>query len=699
MTKHAALPTMAAGDFDYDADDANVYDNDSTLLDQMPWNSLMPRLMLGYSGVVSVMDKNWSVTNDGTGDNASALTSIFDYAENNRKVVYFPPGIYAIKSSVAVKAPFYGAGGPIPGSSGSGTQFGTVIKNTATTGSIFNGGAAMFQLDTTDADVLEFYRWMWLRDICFDGNGNDCIGYKGYGVINVGSMSRYRMDNVLARNCTTGIHIYGFTGTINNCYTLSCDNGLIVSLANAVSINGGWYAVNTDGWAIKVLADDASSTPRIDNISLRGVTIQTDARANGVRICERVRRVTIDTCYFEGHYASGDANQTYHLEVGVRNGTDTAGSTNSSDNKVVGITLINNAFKQGALTYEGDEGGPDIIFNNVRDINWVGTNSVQLRNINYTENVVNINGALLGGSVSSISASGQTLYHYERSGYITDASGFAGRPNLSLIANPNGYIDGSGSTSGLRGYREVSFTNVSVSEETTITRDGRSSTKISRASGGAVNNFAAAYPYGSESLVNRGHPIVFSGFIYIESAGSPGNGYDTYDTWPSVGFIYKQGGGSFAFVLPITFQAGTPLKTARYYQVNTWRQFIVWWTPSQVSPEITDVGWLVRPVQTSYAPSQTHNVYLSDLFFGTAGSYADVISGRWRIDGSCGMFLGDKFMVQGDLPSGTNIRIMEGDTYYYPQSYYTASPKPSPAKQGKFCSISGTAAAATMVEF
>lgn len=680
---------------------------------------------------------DWTLSaNDlnGTNDMSSTMTTAFLQAYTAKWPLELPQGILGLGSTVTATVPIWGAGGNTPrtnqlvplygtrllnlgitGSTASiaGISVGTTTTITTTgahgfttgqavyisgiTGTQLNGciaqitvtGSTTFTLTDTatngyaawssggtvtplpavlrlnsDLASQETARGFFIRGgLAIDGGGYTCTGLHAPGDQGVNYMTRYYLENLHVTGCVNGIDITGYTGEIRNCLALrNTGTGLVLKKANSVNVVGGEYAPanSLTSWGVKVISAEA--------LTFAGVNIQGDSTeaGNGLDVAEGCLGVR-----FSGYTENmaGDASTVgYHIRVGAINrygGEPLNTLAVAAQNFSIG-SLFSGAGATSAEVYESL--GPRIYLGNVVGVD-LGTSMIATKNLEISQYARDITGAMSGQQF--VTNASPSMNGYAQSHYVTDESGAMGRPALSLIPT----LDFRGSAANaIRGFKEVvRSSGITTGLETTITRNGKSSLKIT-AVGGTAGDPARCimYPFGQSAFAGAspGQQIVFTGWIYVPS-GSVGAVNECYSLngssnlrYPSVGFEYDIGGGRASAMYALGVKSA-PVYIG-YYGLNKWTQFFVF----QKYTGLTELGIAVKPLDSIAADTgsgvKDHSVYLSDLaLVVNPQSWRDLRGGGFSLDPRSGLFIGDSFHCEASAaPTDADTYWENGDTVY-----------------------------------
>ena len=715
------------------------------------------------SRVVRLTD--WTLTaNDlnGTNDIASTLTAAFLEAYTAKWPLELPQGVFGIGSSVTATVPIIAAGGNTPRTNALVPLYGTRLLNLGVTGSTkniagitvgttttitttaahgFSTGQAVYitgitgtqlngciaQITVTglttftltdtatngyaawssggtvtslpavlrlDSDLAsqETARGFFIRGgIAIDGGGYTCTGFHAPGDQGVNYMTRYSIENLHITGCVNGMDITGFTGEIRNCYALrNTGTGLVLKKANSVNVIGGEYAPadSLTSWGVKAIS--------AESLTFNGVNIQGDSTetGNGIDIAEGCLGV-----HFSGYTENmaGDASTVgYHLRVGAINrygGEALNTLAVAAQNFSIG-TLFSGASATSAEVYESL--GPRIHLGNVVGVD-LGSSMISTKNLEVSQYARDITGAIAGQQFITLAS--PSLNGYSQSRYVTDESGAMGRPALSLVPT----LDFRGSASNaIRGFKEVvRSSGITTSLETTITRNGKSSLKVT-AVGGTAGDPARCimFPFGQSAFAGAspGQQIVLTGWIYVPS-GSVGAANECYSLngsanlrYPTVGVEYDLGAGRNSAMYALGVRSA-PIYI-NYYGLDKWTQFFVF----QKFTGLTELGIAVKPVDSIAADTgsgvKDHSVYLSDLaLIVNPQSWRDVMGGNFSLDSRSGLFVGDQFVCSATAaPTDADTYWANGDIVY----------NSAPANNGTVgwvCTTAGVGGTATFTSF
>ncbi len=681
---------------------------------------------------INVLD--YGVLADGVSDDGPAINAANDAAYAAKLPVFYPTGVYGVLTPVVIKAPMICAGGNSPRMYSNiplyGTRFlnlgitgttasiagitlgatttitttaahgfatGTLVKISGITGTtqlngvyheIVSTGPTTFTL--TDVDSTGYTAWgaggtvtsmpavlkvnsdLAAQEVArgfrvdggfaVDGSGYTCTGFHAPGKDGTNYLTRFRLQNLHATGCTVGISISGFTGSIEQCYsTDNTDSQLLMRVCNSVNVTGGEYAPtdSTDSWGVKVY--------RSGQVNFMGVNIQGDVgkKGNGLDIGEGCTSVTVQS-YLEN--MAGDAtNVGYHLRVGATNkyGGDTP--ANSLGQSVRNFTLISPLSSASAATATVYNSlGPKIYMGNVLGAD-IGMLYMSTKDLEISAFARDITGGMVG--TYGLAAASPGVNGFEATSYTTDSSNKMGRPALSMIPT----LDFRGSAGGaVRGFKEVVLSaNITVALETTITRNGVSSLKITRA-GAALNGYerCVLFPFNQSSLsaTAGSKQVLVTGWMYVPS-GAPGAPNECYSLagssnirYPSFGWDIDVGAGRTSQGRAMGFSGGAI--HIGYYGLNKWTRFFGFASLTAV----VDFGIAIWPLNAQAADTgggpQDHSVYISDLaMFVNPQSWTSALGGSFSLDSRSGLFIGDQFIVSASAPpTHANTYWAKGDT-------------------------------------
>lgn len=683
-----------------------------------------------YLGVINVL--HYGAKFDGVTDDGPAINAANDAAFVAKKPVLYPAGTAGILTPVLIKAPMVCSGGNSPRTNNLiplyGTRFlnlgitgttaniagitvgttttitttaahgfttGTPVYITGITGTQLNGcvaqivvtGTTTFTL--TDTATTGYTAWSsggtvtslpavveLASDVAgsevsrgfrvdggfaVDGAGYTCTGFYAPGDQGVNYMTRYSLENMHTTGCIHGMDITGFTGEIRNCYALKNTRaGLVLKKANSVNITGGEYAPadSLTSWGIRLISGESTN--------FHGVNIQGDVAdlGNGLDIAEGCLGV-----HFSGYTENmaGDASTvSYHIRVGAMNryGGEALNTLAVAAQEFSFGTLFAGASATEAVVYGSL--GPRIHLGNVVGVD-LGSSMFSTKNLEISQYARDIRGAMAGQQFISLAS--PSMNGYSSSHYVTDESGAMGRPALSLIPT----LDFRGSAANaIRGFKEVvRSTGITTALETTITRNGLSSLKIT-ATGGVAGDPARCimFPFGQGAFAGAspGQQIVLTGWIYVPSGavGAPNECYSLNGSanlrYPSVGFEYDIGAGrdSAQYVFGVK---SAPIYIG-YYGLNKWTQFFVF----QKYTGLTELGVAIKPLDVTAADTgsgvQDHSVYVSDLaLVVNPQSWKDLMGGGFSLDPRSGLFIGDQFFCSATAaPTDADTYWARGDT-------------------------------------
>lgn len=186
---------------------------------------------------------------DGSTDMLAIVNDVATDAAALKVPLIFPGGDIALSDSFVAPAPIVGVGGAAPNTFGNPTfvtRFVNIGLNSALRG--------LIEIDTATFGYYGFFA----KNIAIDGNYSagvrNCIGLRAYGMLDIGALTQYRLDNIHARRCEIGMDLYGYSGMILNPQTYDCQKiGLRLSLANAVTVKGGWLNAGIAGsWGMRL---------------------------------------------------------------------------------------------------------------------------------------------------------------------------------------------------------------------------------------------------------------------------------------------------------------------------------------------------------------------------------------------------------------------------------------------------------------
>lgn len=598
----------------------------------------------------------------GVVDMSSIMNEAQQQASQYGYCVELPPGSIGINSPVDILVPTYGAGIRNTGTTG---VFGTEIVNL---GGI-NGGAtdwdkAMLRMlvDTNDKTQKSF---MYFEGFTLRGRDMDCIGlYSKAASTGGASFTRFRMQSIRAFGCLKGIDIEGFIGTIIDCHTLyNKEAGLTWALCNNSNIIGGEYNAdyrdqpNSTAVVIKPRTDN---TGRSHGITLSGVSIETDGVCNGLRICEKVSAVTLINTYFEG-YQGNSTVDSYAISVGEYQ-ADGSPATNLTENAVTNFTVIGGTFSSSSGNNIKVQNGGGLRLGNVVNVkgvnlNWVG------RRIDISPNSFNVdieNAAYTKSATSGVFGSGVKVIKFYEDSWLSDSSNQTGHMPVSFFTNPT-------FKGGLRGYANSSIVSAAIAstEETTITRNGISSLKITqdytKASSGEHGQYMGILNIGSVSPLVQGKWVTVGGYLYIPNAAP----YSTMETYPTVGISW--------------INAAVQTKGAAYYfgyngsisnpgrrifgTLGSWNRFILSVYVPVGEGNISEFCVYVKPHNAGSVISTNAIVYLSNLFCAVnAGNTSNFQQGIFSTNSIAGTMNGGMLEIPGTAPpTGTGRPWLKGD--------------------------------------
>ncbi len=682
--------------------------------------------------VINVLD--YGAVYDGTTDDGPAINAANDAAYAAKLPVLYPSGVVGVLTPIVIKAPMVCAGGNSPriyyltplygtrfvnrGITGvtasiagitigatttitttaaHGIATGTLVKIGGITGTTQLNGVYC-EVDSTgpttltlvDVDSTGYTAWSSGGTItslpavvkvnsdlasqevargfridggfAVDGAGYTCTGFQAAGREGTNYLTRFRLQNMHMTGCTVGLNICGFTGAIEQCYSVeNTDTQLLMRVCNSVNVIGGEYAPadTTTSWGVRLL--------RSEHTNFEGVNIQGDVtkKGNGLDIGEDCTSVMVKG-YFEN--MAGDATTVgYHLRVGATNkyGGDTpANSLGQSVRNFTLISPLSGASAATATVYNSL--GPKIYMGNVLGAD-LGMLYMSTKDLEISAYARDITGGLVGSYGVRVSSPG--VSGFEISSYTTDNSNQMGRPARSLIPT----LDFRGSAANaVRGFKEVVFSSgITTALETTITRNGVSSLKITRS--GATAGTAARcvlYPFNPSALsaTSGSKQVLITGWMYVPS-GAPGTPNECYSLagssnirFPLFGWDIDTGGGRVGYSRSMGYSSA-PVHIG-YYGLNKWTRFFGFASLTSV----VDFGISIKPLNDQAADTgsgpQDHSVYISDLaMFVNPQSWADALGGNFSLDPSSGLFIGNQFVISATAaPTHANTYWAKGDT-------------------------------------
>jgi len=262
--------------------------------------------------------------------------------------------------------------------------------------------------------------------------------------------------------------------------------------------------------------------------------------------------------------------------------------------------------------------------------------------------VFDVNGAFSG--MNAVATTGTNGNRYAPDFRYSDASNRLGRPALNYMANPNG-------RGGLRGYGTVGSSaadgTIAAAEETTITRDGVSSLRITVAGATTAGTyFMRARPYGQADLIADNTILAWSGWFYLEDVGV----YNAATEGPQFG-ILKSGSSQIVTKtwLGTTILHATPA---------VWTPFFGW---VDIGTSVTSIDFIIYPFGSSTAlGGTTHNIYISDLCLTpNPQSFQDVRAGRWQPASQAGQISNGAFIgYDTTVPGASSGAWAVGDTIH-----------------------------------
>jgi hypothetical protein len=600
-----------------------------------------------HGGYVNVQD--YGARLDGSTNDAAAHGAAADAAQSGAGHVQMPAGVSVIASGLTYKAPLIGAERVMTTDSvGGSVSKGAVLLNS---GGIA-GGSAMINIDGNN-----YTEWR-IKSVSVDGAQAACIGVKA-----TNNAARYHIENVTAYECgTSGFDLDGVIGSIDNCYARYCATGMVLSNANATTINGGEIQGYTS------IGLDVEGTT--ESLHIAGLTIEnTGTGTTGVRIAEGCDSIALQNMYFEGN-ASG-----YHISAAW-------GGTGATSDAVGSITLDN------LLLNDVQTPRATCRFGNIISLdlgNEIYNGPVQLG-----ATCRSVTNTIIGEAEDT--NQGQCFSSYQQ---IVDATRRMGRPVRNLVVNPNFY--GSAANT-LRGYQEATYSSgvtSAVETSASIARDGRSCLKVTTASGN-TEQYAQlncqllnqAYIASIFAATNTGEKrrIAMTGWIRCKSSAVYSVG-GTYD--PQIGLRWRNDGAEqLAIVTTGTTLANSP-------GVDRWQRFVVWADITLDGSTFDQFGWMLftRP-QNATALGATADLYLADLCISIDGqSIEDMLSGRYEAASPCGHMEGDCMVFsQSAIPTDAQISFAVGDRHI------NAAPAAA-GYLGSVCTTAGTGATATWKQF
>jgi len=493
-----------------------------------------------------------------------------------------------------------------------------------------------------------------------DGAGYACTGFHATGNLTVNLFSRFRLENIFVTGCVSGYDLNGFTGVLSNCYALlNTAVGLTLRTANSVQVIGGEYvpADLATSWGVKVIS--------AEQLKFIGANIQgqPDWLGNGIDVAEGCNQVSI-SAYFE-HMAGTASVVGYHARIG---GINRYGGppTNLLENCTQGV-YFTDSFSNASIASASVYGslGPRVYLGNVTGVD-LGSMAMVTKGLEVSEYANDISGAMV--STAILRGATTAPNNYPQSLMIADASGKVGRPALSYLPNPSA-VGSVGAA--IRGYQSVNpGSGITVAAETAISRDGKSSIRITR-DAAQVGTFSRCsfFPFGQDDLITQKGTAILTGWIYVPTGvdGTPNDAFKQNGNanlrWPRVGFEFDDGALKTSHY---ALSGGSGASLTGYYNLSGWTRFFCF-KPIADFGVITRLGWSVMPIDDQ-APvisgaGQSHSVYIADVSLCVSPqSWADVMAGRFSLAHEAGIFIGRNFMVADSAaPTNVNTYWLKGD--------------------------------------
>jgi hypothetical protein len=618
----------------------------------------MSNILSSHSGVLNPVD--YGAKGNDSSDNTTEFQDCFNDAYTQRKVVFIPRGVYQISGTVDAKAPFFGISGFMDRESRTSSEWNTIIKNNS-----INNGSAMFRIDT--AAFSDLAPGMWIKDIKFDGNNLNTIGIQGRDDIwsDAGVLHNYYLYRVYAEQCSIGLDFYGFLGFFKDCYCKrNTQIGLRMSRNNAGVVTGGEYSGMQQGqanygveplpWSMIINASGPGSTQGAGVISLNGTTIEAGTRNNGLQISEGWNRVSLHSVYMEG-YEGGPSTESYIMDIASTDREGNYPGAGTLEEATSNVIFDNVKYGNGAggIQYPNEYTSPDpkvatlggkIRYGNILNIENRTGDSAPRQTI-ITDKCRFSSLSPIGGSVS---VWGTYNTHFGNLHNVVDQSNQLGTEGTNYILNPN-------FRGGIRGFQSAVHGGLLTSEEnTTVTRDGISSLKITAPVGTSKNNVILIYPHGQEYL-EKGGLFIWKCWYYVPNLPD----YAAGVAYPIIKNRYNS-------PTPITSRSsgytGYNSVLGTTYTVGEWN---LAHTFMEIPAGATNIGIQMQPwyPEPDKAISEEHYIYISDLtMVHNPGTTDKFFKGEYTTSPHIGTKIGTAIHIHDSgVPTDPDVSWLVGD--------------------------------------
>lgn len=581
----------------------------------------------GSRGVINAFDYG---ARDGQVSGA-AINNTISACVAERRRFELSPGVYGIETPIIYQIPMIGLSG-VDGNQDTGPTGLTILQPTTTMAAVI--------------DIGNVPGW-WIQDICIEGGGVNAIGIRalGSGGGTTNYPSRYRLTRVRIRGlANVGADLHGWMGEIYDCYM---DNNtgvcLLLREGNAVTVRGGEYRAAASGWGIDIYPGIVST--KSSKIQIDTTVESVRSGANGLKIREKCTNIEVRG-YFEGHAGAK------HLEVGY-------GGTGAQADAVLGLDIRGTYFTGNTSTIHLD---------NVIGVDSSG--STTTGPVITTANTRNVRALPVPPP-----GTGTRPFEYYS---LKDGGKRIGRPSENLLVNPN-------FKGGARGFIQVDTQNVTVSEETTITRNGESSLKVMHPNGGASGTSRLVlYPPCQTYLadVAAGKRIVFGCWLYLPNTTAFAAG----TLRPAINMRYTDNG---------SIVQGTGVTLTYNAVIDDW-QFMHCWIDVIAVPVtgLSLIGVSISPTNSGADPGADQPVYIADAFFCVdPQSIDDLMHGRYSPSRHGGVMVGSSILLSHTAaPTDADTQWLKGDKVENPDAGVGTF-------DGWRCTTAGTGASATFKQY